>query len=397
MRRAAIVSPVRTPVGRFGGRLRSLPADALAACVIQEVLRRTAIDPNLVDDVIFAQGYPSGENPAMGRYAGMKAGLPIEVPGYQLDRRCGSGLQAVINAALLIETGNADVVIAGGAESMSSAEHYSLSMRWGKSAGNAPVYDRLLRARERASPEERFGFISGMIETAETLAQQHGITREAQDEYALASQQRAVAAWEEGRFADEVVAVEVKGRRGETELFAKDEGLRPGTTLDDLSRLAPVRAGGTVTAGNASQQNDGAAACLVVAEDRLAALGLTPMVFLKGWAVSGCDPATMGWGPVPAVEKLFRKLNIKWDDIDLVELNEAFAAQVLAVLRGWKWDDRDRLNVNGSGISLGHPVGATGVRILTSLAHEMQRRNARCGLETMCIGGGQGLAAVFTR
>ena len=397
MRRAAIVSPVRTPVGRFGGRLRSLPADALAACVIQEVLRRTAIDPNLVDDVIFAQGYPSGENPAMGRYAGMKAGLPIEVPGYQLDRRCGSGLQAVINAALLIETGNADVVIAGGAESMSSAEHYSLSMRWGKSAGNAPVYDRLLRARERASPEERFGFISGMIETAETLAQQHGITRAAQDEYALASQQRAVAAWEEDRFADEVVAVEVKGRRGETELFAKDEGLRPGTTLDDLSRLAPVRAGGTVTAGNASQQNDGAAACLVVAEDRLAALGLTPMVFLKGWAVSGCDPATMGWGPVPAVEKLFRKLNIKWDDIDLVELNEAFAAQVLAVLRGWKWDDRDRLNVNGSGISLGHPVGATGVRILTSLAHEMQRRNARCGLETMCIGGGQGLAAVFTR
>ncbi len=397
MRRAAIVSPIRTPVGKFGGALRGLSADTLAALVIEELIKRTKIDPTRVDDVVFGQGYPSGENPAIGRYAAMKAGLPIEVPGYQLDRRCGSGLQAVLNAAMLVQTGNADVVIAGGAESMSSAEHYTPSGRWGTRLGSAPLYDRLLRARERASPEERFGFISGMIETAENLARQHNISREEQDEFALASQQRAVAAWDNGKFADEIVPVPLPGRGSAPARFEKDEGLRANITLTDLQKLPAVRNGGTVTAGNASQQNDGAAACLVIGEDALDRLGLQPDLFLKGWAVAGCDPRTMGIGPVPAVSRVFQKTGLGWKDIDLVELNEAFAAQVIAVLREWQWDERDRLNVNGSGISLGHPVAATGVRILASLANEMKRRDARYGLETMCIGGGQGIAAIFER
>jgi acetyl-CoA C-acetyltransferase len=397
MRRAAIVSPVRTPVGKFGGALRNLSADTLGAVVIEELVKRSKVDASKVDDVIFGHGYPSGENPAIGRYAAMKAGLPIEVPGYQLDRRCGSGLQAVLNAAMLVQTGNADVVIAGGAESMSSAEYYTPGARWGTRLGDAPLYDRIARARERASPEERFGFISGMIETAENLARKHNISREEQDEFALASQQRAVAAWASGRFSEEVVPLTLEGRRGQRTLFEQDEGLRPDISIEDLRGMKPVQKGGTVTAGNACQQNDGAAACLVVAEDVLDDLGLEPVMFLKGWAVAGCEPNVMGIGPVPAVKKLFDKTGLGWTDIDLVELNEAFAVQVLAVMREWGWGDRERLNVNGSGISLGHPVAATGVRILASLAYEMKRRDARYGLETMCIGGGQGLAAIFER
>lgn len=397
MRRVAIVSPVRTPVGKFGGALRSKSADALGALVIEELIKRTKIDPAEVNDVVFGQGYPSGENPAIGRYAAMQAGLPISVPGYQLDRRCGSGLQAVLNAAMLVQTGNADVVIAGGAESMSSAEYYTPGARWGTRLGNAPLYDRIARARERASPEERFGFISGMIETAENLVRKHKISREEQDELALASQRRAVAAWDAGKFAEEIVPVPVPGRGGTAVMFEKDEGLRTDVSLSDLQKLKPIQKDGTVTAGNASQQNDGAAACLVVAEEVLDRLGLEPILFLKGWAVAGCEPNIMGIGPVPAVEKVFKKTGLGWKDIDLVELNEAFAGQVLAVLREWGWDDRERLNVNGSGISLGHPVAATGVRILATLAYEMKRRNVRYGLETMCIGGGQGLAAIFEK
>jgi acetyl-CoA C-acetyltransferase len=377
--------------------LRTLSADTLGAIVIEEVVKRSKIDPSKINDVVFGQGYPNGENPALGRYAGMKAGLPIEVPGYQLDRRCGSGLQAVLNAAMLVQTGNADMVIAGGAESMSGAEFYTPGARWGTRLGNAPLYDRIVRARERASPEERFGFISGMIETAENLARKHGISREEQDELALASQQRAVAAWKSGKFAEEVVPVTLEGRRGERTIFDQDQGLRPDISIEDLRCLKSVKKGGTVTAGNACQQNDGAAACLVVAEDALDDFGLEPIMFLKGWAVAGCEPNMMGIGPVPAVKKVFERTGLHWKDIDLVELNEAFAAQVLAVLREWDWHDRERLNVNGSGISLGHPVAATGVRILATLACEMKRRDARYGLETMCIGGGQGLAAIFER
>ena len=398
MRRVAIVSPVRTAVGNFGGILRDVSAADLASTVIKEALDRSGLDPAKVDDVILGHGYPSGENPAIGRLAGLKAGLPIEVPGYQLDRRCSSGLQAILNASMLVQTENADVVIAGGVESMSNAEFYNNESRWGARFGSVTFHDRLARARVTISPEERFGPIpGGMVETAENLAREYEIARQEQDEYALRSHQRAVAAQTEGRFDKEIVAIPVPQRRGDPVPFEKDEGPRADTNLETLARLRPVMRDGTVSAGNASSQNDAASVCLVVAEDKLEELGLTPMAYLRGWAVTGCHPATMGIGPVPAVNKVMGKIGLSLEDMDIIELNEAFAAQVLAVLREWKLPHEDHLNVNGSGISLGHPIAATGARILTTLLHEMERRNAQFGLETMCVGGGQGMAAVFER
>ena len=398
MRRVAIVSPVRTAVGNFGGTLRDVSAADLASAVIKEALDRSKLDPAKVDDVILGHGYPSGENPAIGRLAGLKAGLPIEVPGYQLDRRCSSGLQAILNASMLVQTENADVVIAGGVESMSNAEFYSNESRWGARFGSVTFHDRLARARVTISPDERFGPIpGGMVETAENLAREYEIARTEQDEYALRSHQRAVAAQTEGRFDKEIVAVPVPQRRGDPVPFEKDEGPRADTNMDTLTRLRPVMRDGTVSAGNASSQNDAASVCLVVGEDKLEELGLTPMAFLRGWAVTGCHPATMGIGPVPAVNKVMNKVGLSLEDMDIIELNEAFAAQVLAVLREWKLPHEDNLNVNGSGISLGHPIAATGARILTTLLHEMERRNSQFGLETMCVGGGQGVAAVFER
>ena len=398
MRRVAIVSPVRTAVGNFGGTLRDVSAAELASTVIKETLERSGVDPAKVDDVILGHGYPSGENPAIGRLAALKAGLPIEVPGYQLDRRCSSGLQAILNASMLVQTDNADVVIAGGVESMSGAEFYSNESRWGARFGSVTFHDRLARARVTISPDERFGPIpGGMVETAENLAREYEIARTEQDEYALRSHQRAVAAQNEGRFDKEIVAIPVPQRRGDPVPFEKDEGPRADTNMETLARLRPVMRDGTVSAGNASSQNDAASVCLVVGEDKLEELGLTPMAFLRGWAVTGCHPATMGIGPVPAVNKVMGKVGLSLEDMDLIELNEAFAAQVLAVLREWKLPHEDNLNVNGSGISLGHPIAATGARILTTLLHEMERRNAQFGLETMCVGGGQGVAAVFER
>ncbi|MET9486497.1 acetyl-CoA C-acetyltransferase [Nocardia sp. NPDC006630] len=395
MRRAAIVNPLRTPVGTFGGALRPMPAEELAALIIKAVLARSGIDPARIDDVSFAQSYTNSEAPCIGRWAGLAAGLPIEVPGFQIDRRCGGGLQAVVTAAMMVQTGAADVVLAGGVESMSNIEYYTQDMRWGSRAGNVAFYDRLERGRERSQPEERFGKISGMIETAENLASRYNISRSAADEFAARSHQRAAAAWAAGKFDDEVVPVSVPQRKGEPLEFTRDEGVRADSTADTLARLRTVMPEGTVTAGNSSQQNDAAAACLVVAEDKLDELGLEPLGYLVGWAAAGCEPAEMGIGPVPAVAKLFQRTGHTFDDIDLVEVNEAFAVQVLAVMKGWGFDDIDRLNVNGSGISLGHPIGATGVRILTSMLHELRRSGGRYALETMCVGGGQGMAALF--
>jgi acetyl-CoA C-acetyltransferase len=396
MRRAAIVSPLRTPVGKFLGAMKDIPAGELAATVIKALVARTNVDAARIDDVVFAQGYGNGEAPCIARWAALAAGLPVSVPGYQLDRRCGSGLQAVIDAAMMVQTGAADVVLAGGVESMSNVEYYSTDMRSGARAGSSVMHDRLIRGRVMSQPIARFGEISGMIETAENLARDYDISRQACDEYALMSHQRAAAAWQAGKFDDELVPISIPQRRGEALVFNRDEGFRADASIESLSALRPLE-GGVVTAGNASQQNDAAAACLVVAEDKLEKLGLEPMGWLVGWAAAGCDPSRMGIGPVPAVERLFARTGLGWNDIDLVELNEAFAPQVLAVLKGWGWDDRDRLNVNGSGISLGHPIGATGGRILANLLRELQRRDARYGLETMCIGGGQGLAAIFER
>ncbi|MCP3732812.1 acetyl-CoA C-acetyltransferase [Sphingomonas sp. MG17] len=397
MRRAAIVSPVRTPVGRFLGGLRDVPVEHLCRTVVEAVLARSGVDPTAIEDVVFAQSYANSETPCVGRWAALAAGLPIEVPGMQLDRRCGGGLQAIATAAMMVQTGAADVVLAGGVESMSNIEHYTTAMRGGARQGSAMLYDRLDRGRERSQPVERFGVISGMIETAENLASEYGITREEADAYAAESHRRAASAWLQGLFAGEVVPVAVPQKNGEPTMFDTDEGVRADTTVEALAKLRPMMKDGVSTAGNSSQQNDAASACLIVAEDRLEALGLTPIGFLVGWAAVGCHPATMGIGPVPAVARLFAKTGLSWKDIGLVELNEAFAAQVLAVLKGWNWDERDKLNVNGSGISLGHPIGATGVRVMTTLLNEMQRRGVRYGLEAMCVGGGQGVAAVFER
>ncbi|MDQ2814630.1 MAG: acetyl-CoA C-acetyltransferase [Actinomycetota bacterium] len=395
MRRAAIVAPLRTPVGTFGGSLRPVAAEDLAATVIKAVLEQTGIDPGLIDDVAFAQSYANSEAPCIGRWAALHAGLPVSVPGFQIDRRCGGGLQAVITAAMMVQTGAADVVLAGGVESMSNIEHYTTSVRWGARSGNQFLYDRLDRGRERSQPQWRFGPISGMIETAENLAERYGITRDQADAYAARSHQRAAAAWAAARFDDEVVPVAVPQRRGDPVLVTADEGVRPDSTPEALAKLRTLMPGGTVTAGNASQQNDAAAACLVVGEDRLGPLGLEPLGYLAGWAAAGCEPATMGIGPVLAVEKLFSRTGLGFPAIDLVELNEAFAVQVLAVLAGWGWNEPDQLNVNGSGISLGHPIGATGARMLATGLRELQRRQGRYLLETMCVGGGQGVAAVF--
>jgi acetyl-CoA C-acetyltransferase len=400
MKRAAIVSPLRTPVGAFGGALRGVPVEELGATVARAIVERTGLDPARIDDVVFAQSYASGETPCTGRWVALQAGFPIDVAGMQLDRRCGGGVQALATAAMMVQTGAADVVMAGGVESMSNVEYYTTDMRWGKRAGTVKMHDRLDRGRERSQPEARFGRISGMIETAETLAREYGISREASDRFAARSHQRAAAAQEAGWMDDEIVSVSVPQRKGDAVLVSKDEGVRGETTAESLAKLKPIMKDGVVTAGNACQQNDAAAACLIVAEDKLEELGLTPMGWLTGWAAAGCDPARMGIGPVPAVQKLLARTGLTFDQMDLIELNEAFACQALACVKGWGSSMEaleDRLNVNGSGISLGHPVGATGVRIMSTLLHEMQRRKARYGLETMCIGGGQGIAMIFER
>jgi acetyl-CoA C-acetyltransferase len=391
-----ICEPIRTPVGRFGGALSALSAADLATAALTELVRRTGLGEGDVDDVILGQCYPNGEAPAIGRIAALDAGLGVSVPGVQIDRRCGSGLQAVLSAAGMVATGAARVVVAGGTESMSQVEHYALGLRTGV-RGNVELNDRLVRARETAGGKYH-PVPGGMVETAENVRRKYAITREEQDEFALHSHQRAVAAQAEGRFADELVPLEVPGRRGT--LVSADEHPRPDTSLEGLAALRPVMLKSdpeaTVTAGNASGQNDGAAVCIVTTRDEAERRGLRPLVALRSWAVAGVGPEVMGIGPVPATAAALARADLTLDDLDLIELNEAFAAQVLACLREWKLDPADdRLNPNGSGISLGHPLGATGARILATLSHELHRRNGRYALETICIGGGQGIAAVF--
>jgi acetyl-CoA C-acetyltransferase len=401
MRDAVICEPLRTPVGRYGGVFKDVPVVDLGAAVLRALVERTGIDPAEVDDVLFGQCYPNGEAPAIGRVAALDAGFPIEVPGLQLDRRCGSGLQSIVYAAMQVQTGASDMVIAGGAESMSQAEHYTTSVRWGIRGGDTTLHDRLVRGRETAGGCD-YPVPGGMLETAENVRAEHKVSREDQDKLALRSHQRAIAAQEDGRLADEIVPVSVPQRRGDPVVVDRDENPRADTTLEKLASLKPVMATedpeATVTAGNASSQNDAAAACLVTTPERAAALGLRPLGRLVGWAVAGVPPRLMGIGPIPAVEKLLSRTDIALDDIDLIELNEAFASQVLACTRHFGIDDdHDNVNVNGGGISIGHPVGATGGRILATLLRELDRRQARFGLETMCIGGGQGMAALFER
>jgi acetyl-CoA C-acetyltransferase len=387
-------------VGRFGGVLRDVGAAALAATVIRELVARTGLRGEDVDDVIMGQCYASGEAPAIGRVAALDAGLPIEVPGLQIDRRCGSGLQAVVYGCMQVGTGAAELVLAGGADSMSQAEFYSTRPRWGVKGGAFKLEDRLERARVSAGGINH-PVPGGMLETAENVRRAYGISREDQDEVALRSHQRAVAAQQSGAFAQEIVPVSVPGRAGES-VVDTDEHPRADTTLEALARLRAIMGASdpqaTVTAGNSSGQNDGAAVCVVTHPERAAELGLRPLARLVSWGVAGVAPETMGIGPIPATRLALERAGLTLEQIDLIELNEAFASQVLAVVREWELGDGfERVNVNGSGISLGHPVGATGARILATLLREMHRRGARLGLETMCIGGGQGLAAIFER
>ncbi|GAB5894564.1 acetyl-CoA C-acetyltransferase [Mycolicibacterium mageritense] len=395
-----ICSPVRTPVGRMGGALAALTAADLATVTLRALVDRVGLREGDVDDVVLGHGYPSGEAPAIGRIAALDAGLGTGVPGLQIDRRCGSGLQAVLYAAGQVATGAARVVVAGGAESMSNVEHYALGLRAGVRQGAIALQDRLDRARETAGGTNH-PIAGGMIETAENLRSEYGISRDEQDELAVRSHQRAVAAHDAGRFADEIVPVTVPGRRGKPDTVVdRDEHPRADITAEQLAALRAIRlkvdAESTVTAGNASGQNDGAAMCIVTTRSEAEKRGLTPLLALRSWAVTGCAPETMGIGPVGATAAALDRAGLTLDDIDLIELNEAFAAQVLAVLAEWKIDPLDeRLNPNGSGISLGHPIGATGARILATAAYEAVRRDARYVLEAMCIGGGQGLAAVL--
>jgi acetyl-CoA C-acetyltransferase len=400
-REAVICEPVRTPIGRYGGMFRSQSAVELGVAALTGLLERTGVAPDAVQDVILGHCYPNSDAPAIGRVVGLDAGLPVTVPGMQLDRRCGSGLQAVIQACLQVRAGDNDLVVAGGAESMSNVAFYSTDMRWGPPRNGVHLHDALARGRTTAGGRH-YPVPGGMLETAENLRRQYGISRQEQDELAVRSHQRAVAAKKNGVLSEEIIPVTVRTRRGE-EVIDTDEHPRADTTVESLSRLKPVLLkddpDATVTAGNASGQNDAASMCFVATAERAAELGLVPLVRLVSWATAGVAPDVMGIGPVPATSNALGKAGLQLSDIDLIELNEAFAAQALAVMREWGFGaaDHERTNVHGSGISLGHPVGATGGRMLATLARELHRRGARYGLETMCIGGGQGLAAIFER
>lgn len=396
-----ICEPVRTPIGRYGGMFRALSAVELAVAALNGLLQRTGVPPAAVDDVILGHCYPNPEAPAIGRVVALDAGLPVTVGGMQVDRRCGSGLQAVIQAVMQVSAGDHDLVIAGGVESMSNVAFYSTDMRWGAGSRGVRMHDGLTRGRVTAGGRH-YPVPGGMLETAENLRRQYAISRTEQDELAAESHRRAVDAQRTGVFAEEIIPVTVSGRAGEV-LVDTDEHPRADTTVEALAKLKPILAvqdpEATVTAGNASGQNDAASMCIVTTPAKAAELGLRPLVRLVSWGLAGVEPKIMGIGPVPATAAALAKAGLALSDIDVIELNEAFAAQALAVMREWKFTtaDRDRTNIHGSGISLGHPVGATGGRMLASLARELDRREARYGLETMCIGGGQGLAAVFER
>ncbi len=383
-----LVEGVRTAIGRFGGSLSPLPASELGAAVIREVLRRTGVDPAQIDDVIMGCVGQVAEDAYIARTSAVKAGVPKEVPAYTVNRLCSSGLQSIVSAGQAIRLGEADVIVAGGVESMSNLPYFVRQARFGYRMGHGTLEDGLIVTL--SDPFRRYH----MGVTAENVAERWGIDRRTQDEVALRSQQRMGAAMAAGLFRDQIVPVTVAERKGER-VVDTDEHPRPDTTLEQLGALKPAfKEGGTVTAGNSSGINDGAAAVLVMSRAKAETLGLAPKLVLRSAAAAGVEPEYMGIGPVPAVRKALAKADLTLDDIDLVELNEAFAAQAEAVVRdlGLSWE---KVNVNGGAIAHGHPVGATGAILTVKLMYEMARRGARYGLVTMCIGGGQGLAAVF--
>ena len=397
MREAWIIDAVRTPIGRHGGALAPVRPDDLAAVTIQSLLERTPFPAERLDDVIFGCTNQAGEdNRNVARMALLRAGVPVEVPGQTVNRLCGSGLQAVASAFHAIRAGEGDAFIAGGVESMSRAPFVMLKPERGYVRGVPDVADTVLGWRF-ANPWLPDEWTIGLGRTAEVVAREFGVSREEQDAFAAASQSKASAAVEAGRFDAEIAPVSVPRRRGEPVVVAHDEHPRPGTTAEVLARLRPVfERDGTVTAGNSSGINDGAAALLVVEAGTARRHGLEPMAVIRGAAVAGVEPHRMGIGPVPATGRCLKRAGAAAADLDLIELNEAFAAQAIPCIRELELDP-DAVNVNGGAIALGHPVGCSGARILTTLVHEMVRRDATLGLATMCIGVGQGIAAIVER
>jgi len=417
MERVAIVSGVRTPIGRYGGALKDVPVAGLGACVLQAAIDRAGLDPGLVDDVIVGQSYQNGECANAARFALLEAGWPETVPAVTLDRRCCSGLDAVFFGVMKIQTGNADIVVAAGMESMSRAELYlpgeikwglggKTDPKWGfmprghgaMAMWGLPLYDRIQRARVMSQPVERYGELNSMMTWAETAARKEGISREAADRWAARSHARAVAAMDAGKFAQEIVPAPIPQAKGEPVMFQADETPRRDATVEQLARLRPVYPDGVCTAGNSSSENDGAAAVILASEKKVKELGLKIMGWFKAGAHGACDPTLTYPAVAVAVERVLQKAGLGIDEIDLFEIQEAFAVQLLAdaKLMKIKPEDYDRkINVNGSGISLGHPIGATGVMRLVTLLFEMRRGGAGFGLETICGGGGQGIAAVL--
>lgn len=391
MKEVWIAGAVRTPIGRFGGGLSSLTAGQLGAEAARAALARAGVKPEAVDEVIFGCARQAGAGPNVARQVAHRAGVPKEVAAYTINMACGSGLKAIDYAFRAVRDGDADVVLAGGFENMSRVPYLLLGARWGYRMGEQQVMDAMYHDGLLCPLSEMI-----MGETAERLAERYGITREEQDAFALRSQQRAARAWAEGRFGAETFALKVPGKKGDVE-FTQDEHPRPDTTPETLAKLPPVfKKTGTVTAGNSSGITDGAAAMVVLSREKADALGVKPMARILGIAAAGVDPRIMGIGVVPATLKLLRRLGLTLADFDLYEANEAFAAQVIACDRELHFDP-EKLNVNGGSIAVGHPIGATGARISTTLLHEMERRGARRGLATLCISGGQGLAAAYER
>ncbi len=391
MNKAVIVSACRTPVGSFGGSLKDVSARELGAIVIAEAIKRAGIKPEMIDEVIFGCVLQGGLGQNISRQCALDAGIPVEVPTFTVNKVCGSGLKTVELAAQAIRAGDADIVVAGGTESMSGALFAVDKARWGYRMGEGAIIDLMIRD----GLWDAFNNCHMGI-TAENINEQWGNTREEQDELALRSQQRAAAAIREGRFKDEIVPVVVKTRKGET-VFDTDEFVRPDTTMEGLAKLkGAFKKDGSVTAGNASGINDGAAAVVVMSEKKAAELGIKPMATIVSYASAGVDPKIMGIGPWPATLKALEKAGMTLDEIDLIEANEAFAAQSVAVAKELKWDI-NKVNVNGGAIALGHPIGASGTRILVTLLYEMQRRDAKKGLATLCIGGGMGTALIVER
>jgi len=392
MNNVFLAGAVRTPIGKFGGTLASWTAADLGVAVAKESLRRAGIAPDQITDSIWGCARQAGGGPNVARQITFRTGVPETIPAATINQACGSGLKAIILAAQEIMLGRSDAVLAGGTESMSRVPYFAEGARWGMRMGNTQLVDGMYRD----------GFsdpLSGLLmgQTAEKLARQYEISRQEQDEFALRSQQRAEAAIASGRFDNEVMALEVSGRKGETSNFTRDEHCRAGTTLQDLTKLPPVfYKDGSVTAGNSSGITDGAAAVVVLSEEGLRRFGATPQARIVDYEICGVAPEIMGIGPVPAVRALLQRQNLDLANVDLIELNEAFAAQIIACDRELHFD-ADKLNVNGGAIALGHPIGCTGVRITTTLIHELHKRQARLGLATLCVSGGMGLALLLER